>query len=432
MVEERKDNWKAGIMVLSLGWLLLYATRTGLSSALKEIGDYWSLSEGYLGFLSASFAVSYAFLQIPSGALADRFGSRAMIIAGFGVQAGGLLLGVLARSPFQFLLARILTGAGQATYFASQQAITSFILPPGKKAGGTSVTVAGAGIGSALGFLLGKALSAFSLGWKMPFVALGVLSFGFVLIVRAVVPEIPIAKKNGTGGKRGAADPSVAATTTDAVAKPVPSASKAAQDFRKPIVNRFLIYMAIAHFLTMYGFYLMLSWLPYYLETVRGFTGWLPAVIPVAMPLIMSPAAILWGLAADRLPGKGTVIWITLPAAALATMAVPAVGTPALMAAVLALYGASGKLVIDPVLVSSVAESAPPEALGVTLATFNFAGSLAMIAAPWATGLIAQWTGSFDVSFFAAGLFNLLALAAYFMATRSSCRSLSRSLPAQR
>ena len=62
----------------------------------------------------------------------------------------------------------------------------------------------------------------------------------------------------------------------------------------------FLAYLSVSHFLTMYGFYLMLTWLPYYLETVRGLKGGLSAVIPVVMPLIMAPSTILWGLAADK------------------------------------------------------------------------------------------------------------------------------------
>lgn len=403
-----------GVAVLSLGWLLLYATRTALSSALKDIGDFWGLSEGYLGFLASSFFLSYMILQIPSGMLADRFGSRKMIAIGFGIQAAGLIFGVLARSPYQFLLARILTGAGQATYFACQQAILSFTLPPGKRAGGVAFTTAGAGLGSAVGFLLGKLLSAFSLGWKMPFVVLGILSGAFVVLVLTALPEprhgvnankVPSSQAAATAGARRAQDEGVSGQRA-------PNGGWA-----------FLALMSLTHFLTMYGFYLMLTWLPYYLETVRGLKGGLSAVIPVVMPLIMAPSTIIWGNAADRKKRRDFVLRICLPISAVATAVIPLAGSPVLLAAVLALYGATGKLVIDPILVSTVSDNAPAHNRGAVLATFNSAASLAMILAPTATGLIAQLTGSFDVSFYAAGLFHLVALLAFTRGMRLLARS---------
>ncbi|MGE5580434.1 MAG: MFS transporter [Bacillota bacterium] len=427
-----KGNWMVGVLVLSVGWLLLYATRTALSSALKDIGDFWGLSEGYLGFLSSSFFFSYMLLQIPSGLLADRFGSRRMILVGFGIQAVGLLSGVLARSPFQFLLARVLTGAGQATYFACQQAILSFTLPPERRAGGVAVTTAGAGIGSALGFLLGKFLSAFSLGWKMPFVALGVISAAFILVVMVAVPEPRSRRKpdNSAPGTVGSRGEDASPIERSAQVEKGPASRRTASrrdEFERAASGRiaswrpdwgFLAFMSLSHFLTMYGFYLMLSWLPYYLETVRGLQGGLSAVVPIVMPLMMAPSTILWGVAADKRKNRDFVLKICLPIAAAATAAIPFMGASVTLAAVLALYGATGKLVIDPVLVSAVSENAPPESRGAILATFNSSGSLAMILAPSVTGLIAQWTGSFDVSFYAAGAFNLIALASFLLGMR--------------
>jgi MFS family permease len=336
-----------------------------------------------------------------------------MIIVGFAVQALGLLLGVLAQNPFQFLMARIFTGAGQATYFACQQVIIYHLLPVERRAGGIAVTTAGAGVGSAVGFLLGKFLSAFSLGWKMPFVVLGLLSGAFVFIVLAVVPEPPFGAKKAS--RAAEAKPKTTAAGGGAAGQPAGPGWK------------FLAYMAACHFLTMYGFYLMLTWLPYYLETVRGLKGGLSAVIPVVMPLIMAPATVVWGFAADKRKSRNFVLWICLPIAALAAAAIPVMGTPALLAVALALYGATGKLVIDPILVATVSESTPPETRGSILATFNSSASLAMVVAPSATGLIAQWTGSFDVSFYMAGAFHLIALVSVIQAMRILGKHKARS-----
>jgi MFS family permease len=403
-----RDGWLAGVIVLSLGWVLIYAARTALSSALKEIGDYWGLSAAYLGFLSSAFFMSYAVLQIPTGVLADRFGSRKLLLAGFGVQAAGLFLGSISQAPGQFLVARILTGAGQATYFACQQAIISFTLPPERRAVGTAGTMAGAGLGGAAGFLLGKFLSTSRLGWKMPFAVLGILSAAYVLLVMGTVPE-PRAELNGN--------------------RQVTGATAGARRGKGSPAWGFLGYVTVSHFLSMYGFYLMLTWLPYYLEAVRGYKGGLSAVIPIVMPLIMAPATIIWGMVSDKRQERGMVLRICLPLAALATAAVPLMKSPAALSLALALYGATGKLVIDVDLVRTVADSSPPETRGSTLAILNLGAAMAMIAAPAVTGLIAQVTGNFDVSFYLAGAFNVLALVEFAQGMRVLSRARRGEVP---
>jgi len=399
--EKRAESWLPAVIVLSLGWLLLYATRTALSSALKDIGDFWGLSQSYLGFLTSSFFLAYTVLQIPSGFLADRFGSRKILLAGFAIQALGLFLGAMSQSPSQFLVARVLTGAGQATYFACQQAIVSFTLPKERRSVGTATTIGGAGVGSALGFLTGRVLSLGGYGWKLPFVVLGAISCGYIVAIVMFVPE---PKKNKA---------EVKATSTQVSPEPyhVPRMSGR-------ISWLFLGLLSASHFLSMYGFYLMLTWLPYYLETVRGMGATLSSVIPIIMPLIMAPATLIGGAIADKKGDRCFVLKVAMPLAALATMVIPAAETLWSLVLALALYGATGKLVIDPGLVASVADNSPPDTRNTVLSIFNFWGASAMAVAPAVTGFIAEATGSFDVSFYAAGVFNLIGLAAFIAGTR--------------
>jgi MFS family permease len=411
--ENREKSWVPSIVVLSLGWLLLYATRTALSSALKDIGDYWGLSQGFLGFLTSSFFLAYTILQIPSGFLADKFGSRRVLLSGFGIQAAGLLLGAVSSSPYQFLLARVLTGAGQASYFACQQAIVSFTVPAERRSLAMAITTGGAGVGSAVGFVLGNFLSSAGYGWKTPFVALGIASAAFIFLVLAAVPN-PRVRTSGSD----AAEPSVS-TKDDQPSSAAPWV--------------FLALMSAAHFLSMYGFYVMLTWMPYYLETARGLEGGLARVIPIVMPLIMAPATIIGGTVADRKQDKTFVLRCAMPVASVAIALIPGMKSPAALAFALGLYGATGKLVIDPGLVASVAEHSPARTRNTVLALFNFWGACAMSVAPAVTGSIAQVTGSFDVSFYAAGLLNLFGLAAFLAGVKavkkpiSSSRSLTHS-----
>ncbi len=404
-MQKSSRNWITSVLVLASGWLLLYATRTVLSSALKDIGDYWGLSQSWLGILSSSFFLSYTLLQIPSGFLADKFGSRTMLMAGFVVQSVGLILGSLSQNHIQFLASRLLTGMGQATYFACQQAIVSILLPREKKALGAALTVAGAGLGGALGFFVGKILSAGSYGWRMPFTALGVLSMVFVGAVLLAVPEPKTLMK---------AAQSTASNQNDRL----DDTWKSAGGETPKLSPTFLVYMCVAHFMTMYGFYLMLTWLPYYLETVRNLEGSFSTTIPVIMSLVMSPATVLAGLLFGKLKDKTLICRIALPISAFAVMIVPLAGSTAALVLALATYGATGKLVIDPSLVYYVGESSPPEKRGMTFAVFNVAGAVAMTVAPAVTGFVAQATGSFNGSFYIAGAFNLVGLACFLAGVR--------------
>ncbi len=393
-MQKSSRNWVACVMVLAAGWLLLYATRTVLSSALKEIGDYWHLSTSWLGILSSSFFFSYTILQVPSGFFGDKFGARTMLMVGFGVQAVGLILGSMSQNHVQFLISRLLTGAGQASYFACQQAIISVVTPKEKRAFGTSITVAGAGLGSALGFFVGKALSTGSFGWRMPFVILGVISLAFIGAVLALVPAVKL--------RRG--------PQAEVFQKQTVAYNGGAETKVSPI---FLAFMCGAHFLTMYGFYCMLTWLPYYLETVRGVEGALATSMPVMMALLMSPSTVIAGLLFGKLKDKTLVSKVALPLSTLAIIMVPMTGNTAFLAVALALYGATGKLVLDPSLVYFVGESAPAENRSTIFAIFNAAGALAMILAPAITGFVANATGSFNGSFYLAGALNFVALACF-------------------
>ncbi|MGI6660947.1 MAG: MFS transporter [Bacillota bacterium] len=411
-------SWVSGAIILSFGWFLLYATRTTLSSALKDIGEFWALSEGFLGFIASSFFFSYALLQIPTGILADKYGARKMIVIGFATKAVGLLLGVLSTNPYQFLLSRVLTGAGQAHYFACQQAILYFILPPDKRARGIAMTSAGAGLGSASGFLLGKFLASSTLGWKMPFVVLAMFAGAYSVIVLRGVPEPPF------GAARSSEKPSGKPSNPKPEVQRPHAQSAHGSGAAGPVSKlgprwRFLFFMAACHFLTMYSFNMMLTWLPYYFETVRGFEGGLAAVIPVVMPLVMAPAAIVWGIAADKHKSRDFVLWICLPIAGIAVAMIPAMGSPVLLVLSLMVYGMTGKLAFDPVLTATVSENAPRHAHGLFLASFNLAASLAMVVAPSATGFMAQKFGDFTISFVMAGAFHFVALLAFVQAKRS-------------
>ena len=56
--------------------MILYLDRAAISSAKTSVAAALSLSDAAMGAVFSAFALGYAFAQIPSGWLADRFGPR--------------------------------------------------------------------------------------------------------------------------------------------------------------------------------------------------------------------------------------------------------------------------------------------------------------------------------------------------------------------
>ncbi|HHW98845.1 MAG TPA: MFS transporter, partial [Firmicutes bacterium] len=115
------------------------------------------------------------------------------------------------------------------------------------------------------------------------------------------------------------------------------------------------------------------------------------------------------GVLADRCGERRKIMLWLLPLGAIALALV--VLSPSLLGLYIALllYGLSGKLVIDPLLIAAVAEQTDASSHGKAFAFLNFAGTVSMVLAPTITGLIVDLTGSFDSGFLLAALLQAIA-----------------------
>ena len=76
----------------------------------------------------------------------------------------------------------------------------------------------------------------------------------------------------------------------------------------------------------------------------------------------------------------------------------------------LILYGLTGKLALDPIVVTFVTKNAPAGALGTTLSAYNFIGMSGSILAPYVTGFLADSLGSMQVGFYLSCVLLLIGL----------------------
>ena len=183
--------------------------------------------------------------------------------------------------------------------------------------------------------------------------------------------------------------------------------------------NRNLLGICLGFFCFDYYWYLLLTWLPDYLVTVRHFTL-IKAGLTASLPyLIFGLCEPLGGWIADRLVRRGwdetrtrkgiiTVAFLTglflIPAARVQS----AQGAIALLIAASLVGLSTGNLLVV------LQACAPHDQVGVWTGFENFAGNIAGVLAPLVTGLLIKYTGSYFPGFALAPIVLVAGLLAYW------------------
>src|SRR5215471_1318587 len=102
-------RWRIFLLILLIV-AINYVDRASLSVAMPAIGAEFGIDAASQGIILSSFFWTYAFMQIPGGWLADKYGPR-LIIAGAAILWGAFqALTALATGSAGLLLARLCLG----------------------------------------------------------------------------------------------------------------------------------------------------------------------------------------------------------------------------------------------------------------------------------------------------------------------------------
>ncbi|WP_255309160.1 MFS transporter [Leminorella grimontii] len=176
--------------------------------------------------------------------------------------------------------------------------------------------------------------------------------------------------------------------------------------------NRNLIMAYITIFCSIYGFFVIITWLPYYLQKERGMDIVHAASIASIVPWISIIGTLICSYASDKLGRRKPVVLFMMPLSLLAIFGIVYSSSEAVLIAVLILYGFIGKISLNPVLVALVADNAPRAALSTAFGLYNFFGMAASIFAPVVTGFIADSTGSLNAGFYFAAVVTVVGIIA--------------------
>ncbi|MDN4477547.1 MFS transporter [Demequina lignilytica] len=113
---------RAAWLMLVSGMALYFVAivnRTALGVAGVEALDRFGIEAAWLSILAIAQVATYAALQLPAGALLDRWGARRLMIGGALLMTAGTVLLAFTTSLPLAILARVLIGAGDAPIFIS-------------------------------------------------------------------------------------------------------------------------------------------------------------------------------------------------------------------------------------------------------------------------------------------------------------------------
>lgn len=368
------------IFLFFLGWVFMYADRNILSPVMGSIGEEWGLGKAQMGLMSTVFFAGYALMQIPTGFLADKFGRVKVLVVGYVLFGVATFLSGLATSFVIFLVVRALTGLGEGTYYGSQYGISSSIVSEKYRGLVSAIINSGMAFGISLGFMLSSYFSyTLNKGWQFPFYVFAIPTILVALLIAFFVRDDSHKVKNKqTAGKQEKME-------------------------MKKLFTKNHIFVYILIFCSLYGFFGMLTWLPYYLQTARGVEASQTGIISSLVPWASIPGALLFGYLSDRIKSKKPLIIGLALAGAICQFAIPYTENYSLLLVGLALYGLLGKLALDPVLIAYMADITPSSMYSRVYGFFNFSGMLSSIFAPYITGYFADETGSLEFGFYLSG-----------------------------
>lgn len=403
----RPRYWHIVLAVFFLGWVFMYADRAVLSPVLASIGDEWRLSPQQLGLISSLFFLTYAALQLPTGWLADRFGRKLLLVPGYLLFGTTTILSAFAPSYGIFLLLAALTGTGEGTYYPTQFSLSSEVIPRRFRGLGSAIINCGQAFGISLGFIV-SGFVAFTLGagWRAPFAVLGVATILAGLVIALLIREQPtdLPKPDDPIPTAPGIVPAAATTT---IATPTARAARPVET-KPSLLSRDLVLVYIAGFCSLYGFFVILTWLPYYLHTARHELPSQTGIVSSLVPWASVPGALLISYLSDRFRQRRAFALVLMPIAALAIFFIPTAQSTVALFGALVLYGLVGKLALDPILVAYVADRVPSTAYSRAYAILNFCGMLSSILAPYITGYLASRFGTLDTGFYLATILLLI------------------------
>ena len=148
-VIHRRRWFLLGVMCLSL--VMVVMSVAGLNVAIPSLQTDLKSSASELQWIIDAYALVFAALLLPAGALGDRFGRKRALLFGLVVFALGSIVGGLGTAAPQIIFGRVINGIGAAFVMPATLSLLTTIFPPEERSKAIAMWAGFAGAGGALG-----------------------------------------------------------------------------------------------------------------------------------------------------------------------------------------------------------------------------------------------------------------------------------------
>ena len=390
---------------------ICYIDRVSILVAIIPMAEHlnWDLKTQSL--VMSSFFVGYLVMQIAGGRLADRFGGK--IVLGLGVLLWSLFTFLTPPAAMAglviLILARIGMGMGEAVTFPSIYSLYGRWVPDAERS--RAVAMANSGIPAGTVFaLIVTPIIASALGWEWVFYLFAAVGVVWWVIWHKMVASNP------------AEQPGISAAELKIIA--AGTASGTAQEpapWKLLLSNKSVWAIIIAHFCNNWSLYVLLSWMPTFINKGLGVdyasVGWLTMIPHLASFVSLNVA----GGIADRMIKRGRdktfvrklMQTIGFGGISLSLLVVGYVETVWLAITIMTLGNALGAFVTGGFAVNHM-DIAPRHA-GTLMGITNTAGTIPGIIGIYVSGMILDSTGSWVLVFQLAAAVTLFGLICYLL-----------------
>jgi MFS family permease len=250
------------IAAICVVYIVNYADRGAVALAAPLLKAELDLSATQYGLIVSAFFWVYAPAQLLMGWLADRWRATAQITLGLVLWSLATLLTGFAGGLLSLVVLRLLLGLGEAALPPAAIKLVAERVPlPYKERAHSSISL-GIALGPLLGTLAGGALLV-AFGWREMFFAFGIASLLLIAPWLWVLRHLP---------------------------PPVPHPVTAAElPFGRILARRELWVASAIHFALAFGLYFLLTWLPLWLTSSKGYT--IPQMTALTAGVFLAQAA---------------------------------------------------------------------------------------------------------------------------------------------
>jgi MFS family permease len=407
--------WVAFIIFLLV--VINFMDRIALAVAARPLVEAFGFTSVQLGYLFSAFLWSYVICLVPLGLLNDRVKPRAMIGGAIAVwSAATLLMGVVS-SYGGMIASRLLMGAGEAVTFPAGGRVIRDWFPERERGVVTALFNGGCQAGAAIGALFTAALVGW-IGWRAPFVLLGIVGFVWMVFWFAWygapkdVKWLPSAERLMLLEVHG---------TDENQERTHPTASSLLFLLSHSSIWGIILTQACL----VYTAFLFLSWLPMFLETSRHLTEMQTGYWTAAPYLLAVLLSVLIAHISDRMLSTADIkcgrrrnfVAFSAAISLLILIATAVTNVWGLLAVLtLVLTGCAGGAGLNFTLASDILEN--PRDVPTVFALTAFGGNLFGLAAPIITGYLIQRAGGYQIAFHVAGALLLCGLILTLTLTR--------------